>query len=209
MSSWQEREEELESQLNRGALWAITYGDMMSYLMIFFMILYVGAASRSLKMQMNSKSIEEHFGKKGTVASELFSQRGIQKIAKLEIGENKIRIVFQAPVLFDSGSANLKTGSVAGLKKLAQALKELPNNIQIEGHTDNQPLGPHSHFASNWELSAARAFAVLRFLGSAGIASSRLSAIGYGEFRPVAPNTTEAGRAMNRRIEIDILRREK
>lgn len=209
MSSWQEREEELESQLNRGALWAITYGDMMSYLMIFFMILYVGASSRSLKMQMNSKSIEEHFGKKGTVVSELFSRHGIQKIAKLEVGENKIRIVFQAPVLFDSGSANLKTGSASGLKQLAQALKELPNNIQIEGHTDNQPLGPHSHFASNWELSAARAFAVLRFLSSEGIASSRLSAIGYGEFRPVAPNTTEAGRAMNRRIEINILRREK
>ncbi len=209
MSSWQEREEELESQLNRGALWAITYGDMMSYLMIFFMILYVGASSRSLKMQMNSKSIEEHFGKKGTVVSELFSKHGIQKIAKLEVSENKIRIVFQAPVLFDSGSANLKTGSASGLKQLAQALKELPNNIQIEGHTDNQPLGPHSHFASNWELSAARAFAVLRFLSSEGIASSRLSAIGYGEFRPVAPNTTEAGRAMNRRIEINILRREK
>lgn len=209
MSSWQERDEELESQLNRGALWAITYGDMMSYLMIFFMILYVGASSRSLKMQMNSKSIEEHFGKKGTVVSELFSRHGIQKIAKLEVGENKIRIVFQAPVLFDSGSANLKTGSASGLKQLAQALKELPNNIQIEGHTDNQPLGPHSHFASNWELSAARAFAVLRFLSSEGIASSRLSAIGYGEFRPVAPNTTEAGRAMNRRIEINILRREK
>ncbi len=209
MSSWQEREEDLETQLNRGALWAITYGDMMSYLMIFFMILYVGTASRSIKTQMSSKSIEEHFGGKGTVVSELFSRHGIQKIAKLEIGENKIRIVFQAPVLFDSGAADLKRGSASGLRQLAQSLKELPNNIQIEGHTDNQPLGPHSHFASNWELSAARAFAVLRFFESEGIAASRLSAIGYGEFRPVAPNTTEAGRMKNRRIEINIMRREK
>ncbi len=209
MSSWQERDEELESQLNRGALWAITYGDMMSYLMIFFMILYLGTSSRSLKMQMNSKSIEERFGKKGTVVSELFSRNGIQKIAKLEVGENKIRIVFQAPVLFDSGSARLKTGSSGDLKKLAATLKELPNNIQIEGHTDNQPLGPHSGFASNWELSAARAFAVLRFFESQGVSSARLSAIGYGEFRPVAPNNTDAGRAMNRRIEINIMRREK
>ncbi len=209
MCAWHEREEELESQLNRGALWAITYGDMMSYLMIFFMVLYIGASSKSLKTQMNSKSIEEHFTGKGKVIGELFSQHGIQRIAKLEVGENKIRIVFQAPVLFDSGSAHLKKSSSSALNQLAQTFKELPNNIQIEGHTDNEPLGPHSPFASNWELSAARAFAVLRFFEIEGVASSRLSAIGYGEFRPVAPNTTEAGRGMNRRIEINIMRREK
>jgi chemotaxis protein MotB len=208
MSAWRDREEDLEAQLNRGALWAITYGDMMSYLMIFFMVLYVGASSKSLKMQMNSKSIEEHFGKKGTVISELFSQHGIQKFAKLEVNENKIRIVFQAPVLFDSGSAQLKNTAASGLNELARTFQELPNNIQIEGHTDNQPLGPHSHFASNWELSAARAFAVLRFLEVNGVASSRLSATGYGEFRPIAPNTTDASRRMNRRIEINIMRRE-
>ena len=162
-----------------------------------------------MRSQMNSKSIEEHFGGKGTVAEELFSRNGIQKIAKLEITENRIRIVFQAPVLFDSGSAKLKNTSAASLKQLAQTLKELPNNIQIEGHTDNEALGPHSPFVSNWELSAARAFAVLRSLEASGVASSRLSAIGYGEFRPVAPNTTETGRAANRRIEINVMRREK
>src|SRR5438067_756308 len=105
---WEEREEELEAQLSRGSLWAITYGDLMSYMLIFFMILYLGNSSESLKMQMTMKSVEEHFGGQGKVIQELFSRYGVQKIAKLEMSENKIRIVFQAPVLFDPGSSRLR-----------------------------------------------------------------------------------------------------
>jgi chemotaxis protein MotB len=206
--AWDEREEELENQLNRGALWAVTYGDLMSYLMIFFLMLYVAAASRSVGIQMSLKAAEQKFNEDAETVKDLFARYGVQKIARLEVGENKIRIVFLAPVLFDSGSAYMKTDSMPALQNLVQSLSDIPNPVQVEGHTDDRPLGPGSKFDSNWELSAARAFAVLRFLEVNGIPQQRLSAIGYGEFRPAGPNDTPEGRATNRRIEINIMRRE-
>ncbi len=209
MSTWQEREDELEHQLNRGSLWAITYGDLMSYLMLFFLLLFVGTSSRSLTVQLGAKAVEAQYGGGGgKMIQQLFSQYGVQQIAKLDVGENRIRIVFQAPVLFDSGSADLKTGSMAQMTQLAEALGEIPNSIQVEGHTDDRPLGRGSKFNSNWELSAARAFSVMRFLEISGVPPRRLSAIGYGEFRPLGSNDTPEGRTANRRIELNIIRRE-
>lgn len=207
MAVWEEREGDLEAQLNRGALWAVTYGDLMSYLVIFFLILYASVISRSMPLQMGLQGIEEHFGKDTDVVAELFSRYGVQKIAKLEVGEDKIRIVFLNPVLFSIGRAKLKKGSHKHLVKLAKALSELPNPIQIEGHTDNIPLGKHLAFRSNWELSSARAFAVLRFFEESGVPPNRLSAIGYGEHRPQQTNDTSEGRGANRRIEVNIMRR--
>ena len=207
-SYWEERENDLESELNKSALWAITYGDLMSYLMIFFLLLYVASASRSVAVQVSVQAAEQRFSGDAQTIQNLFSRHGAQKIARLEIGENKIRIMFLAPVLFDSGSAYLKSDAFTLLQEIVLALAELPNQIQVEGHTDNRPLGPGSKQASNWELSAARAFAVLRFLEINGIPQQRLSAIGYGEFRPLQSNDTPEGRAANRRIEINILRRE-
>ncbi len=207
-NDWDEREEELENQLNRGALWAITYGDLMSYLMIFFLLLYVATATRSMGIQISVKAAEQRFSNDTQTIQHMFTRYGTQKIARLEIGENKVRIVFMAPVLFDSGGAYLKGDSLPILREIIQSLKDLPNAIQIEGHTDDRPLGTGAKFASNWELSAARAFAVLRFLETNGIAQQRLSAIGYGEFRPVQKNDTPEGRTANRRIEINIIRRE-
>ncbi|MBI4059979.1 MAG: OmpA family protein [Elusimicrobia bacterium] len=207
-AGWDEREEDLENQLNRGALWAITYGDLMSYLMIFFLLLYVATATRSVGMQMSMKAAEQRFSSDAKTIEQMFTRYGTQKIARLEIGENKIRIVFLAPVLFDPGAAFLKSDSLPILQEIIQTLNELPNAIQVEGHTDDRPLGKSSKFDSNWELSAARAFAVLRFLEINGVAQQRLSAIGYGEFRPQQTNETAEGRAANRRIEINILRRE-
>jgi chemotaxis protein MotB len=207
MAIWVERDEDFEGMLNRGALWAVTYGDLMSYLMIFFLLLYSMVATKNVDIQMGMKSVEQQFGKESKAVSELLSQHGIQQIARLEVRENKLRIVFNAPILFNSGSADLRTDCIPYLSKLAQALAELPNPIQIEGHTDNKPVAGKK-FLSNWELSSARAFAVLRAFEINGLPSTRLSAIGYGEYRPIKPNDTEEGRTANRRIEINIMRME-
>ncbi len=203
-----EREDELENELNRGALWAVTYGDMMSYLMIFFMILFAFYSSKNITSQFTMKGVEETFGKDTQIASTLFAKNGIQQIAQVEISANKISINFSDPILFAAGSDVLKTSSYPHLRRLSSVFKDLPNPIQIEGHTDNRPLGRTVRFRSNWELSSARAFSVLQFFIKEGVAPEKLSAVGYGEFKPVKSNDTPEGRAANRRIEINIIRHE-
>ncbi len=129
------------------------------------------------------------------------------KQVSLKMMEKGLVINFVADVLFDSGKAKIKKDAYSTLDKVASVLREdVPNlNVGIEGHTDNQPI-KYSGWKSNWELSSARALSVLHYLAdNAGVAPERLSAIGYGEFRPVAPNDTKLGMQANRRVEIVIL----
>ncbi len=126
--------------------------------------------------------------------------------------QGKLTVNILDRVLFDSGEAELKSDGAAVLRKVAEILAQHPNlRIHVIGHTDNVPIraGARSRFASNWELSTARATAAVRFLcETAGVDPQRLGALGYGEFRPVADNATPEGRARNRRIEITILSEE-
>jgi chemotaxis protein MotB len=107
--------------------------------------------------------------------------------------------------MFDSGDAVVKTDGENVLRKIAAILAEHPDlKIHVIGHTDNVPI--RTRFASNWELSTARALAAVHFLTEkAGVAPSRVGAVGYGEFRPIADNSTPEGRAKNRRIAVTIL----
>ena len=115
-------------------------------------------------------------------------------------------------VLFDSGEATLKPEGEAVLERVAGVLSQFPNRqVHVIGHTDNVPIraGARARFASNWELSAARAIAAVRFLTEqAGVDARRLGAVGYGEFRPAADNATPEGRARNRRIALVVLSEE-
>jgi chemotaxis protein MotB len=106
---------------------------------------------------------------------------------------------------FDSGSAELRPGSETAVQRIADALRAQPNNIRIEGHTDNVPI--HTpQFKSNWELSTARATEMIRvFLTVYNLPATRLSAAGYAEFHPTAGNDTPEGRAQNRRVDIVVL----
>jgi chemotaxis protein MotB len=108
-------------------------------------------------------------------------------------------------ILFDSGEAELKAEGQRILEKIAGVLAQHTNRqVHIIGHTDDVPI--HRKFASNWELSTARATAAVRFLQErAGVDPRLLGALGYGEFHPIAPNITAEGRAKNRRIEVVIL----
>ena len=108
-------------------------------------------------------------------------------------------------VLFDSGKAELRPGASRVLDKVAQVLKQTPDQpIGVEGHTDDQPI-KRSGWADNTALSVARANAVVNHLVERGIDRSRLTAVGYGEERPIASNETVSGRQKNRRVEIVIL----
>ena len=131
-------------------------------------------------------------------------QAGRIQISELQ---GKMTVRLAEKVLFPSGSATLNREGKGTLGKVADAFKDLKDRIvRVEGHTDDVPIRSAA-FPSNWELSAARAIAVVRFLQSAGVDPSRLAAAGYGEFQPIAPNDTADGRAQNRRIEISLAAR--
>ncbi len=168
-------------------------------------VFQTGRRSDIERIQSLEKELEEL-----RQARQLLEDRLSQEIkdaqVRLSMQEKGLVITFVAEVLFDSGKANLKKEILPTLDKVATILKEeVPeNNIGIEGHTDNEPI-KYSGWKSNWELSAHRALSVLHYLESRGISSTRLSATGYGEFRPVASNATPEGRQLNRRVEIVIL----
>jgi len=129
------------------------------------------------------------------------------KQVKLEMMEKGLVITVVGDVLFDSGKGKVRSQSYSILNKVATVLKDnVPElNVGIEGHTDNIPI-KHSGWKSNWELSTARALSVLHYLvEEKDISPERVSAIGYGEFRPVASNDIKDGRQLNRRVEIVIL----
>jgi chemotaxis protein MotB len=108
---------------------------------------------------------------------------------------------------FDSGSAAIKPGAEDAFSRVAAILREHPFPIRVEGHTDNVPIHT-AQFASNWELSTARATELVKALiDDHDIAAGRLSAAGYAEFHPVASNDSAKGRQLNRRVDVVILRR--
>jgi chemotaxis protein MotB len=129
-------------------------------------------------------------------------KRGEITISELE-GRLTVNMVDR--ILFASGSADIKQEGLAVLQRVADIVNDIKDkDIQVEGHTDNVKISERLQvkFASNWELSAARAATVVRFLRDAGIPGERLSAVGFGPFKPVASNKAVEGRAQNRRIQI-------
>ena len=151
----------------------------------------------------------------GQYRSEFFG-----KLNKLLAGRKDIqvvgdRFVFQAEVLFPSGSDQMNPEGLAAMEGLAGALTELEGTIpkeinwvmRVDGHTDVRPIKNSPNFPSNWELSSARAIAVVKFLISRGVSPDRLAAAGFGEFQPLDAATTEEAYAKNRRIELKLTER--
>jgi len=229
MSVYRFRKEELESQLNKNAIWAIVYGDLMSYLMILFLLML----SFTLHKQTNIKEVDKIdrslmqvqrvFG--GEVDPEIEARAEKidkeqilarllkQKVEGGELGtevsiietEQAVSVKVGEGVLFDSGKAQLKEGAIPVLEGIAKTMVDVDNQIRVEGHTDSLPI-KRGEYKSNWELSMARAYAVIKQLQGFGVDPRRISGVGYGEYRPVAPNNTREGRAKNRRIEISLVR---
>lgn len=127
----------------------------------------------------------------------------LEEAIKVKVTESGIAIKVADPIGFDIGSADIKPELLSPLNEIAGIIGQVSGSqIRVEGHTDDVPIHTRE-FPSNWELSAARALNVVKFLAEKGnINPARLSAIGYGEYRPLVPNTSEANRMQNRRIEI-------
>jgi chemotaxis protein MotB len=124
---------------------------------------------------------------------------------KVEIRENRMIIALGDKILFDPGKTDLKPEGKDALTQVAAVLKDLQNrNFQVAGHTDNVPI-KSKKFRSNWDLSTARAVEVVNYMITAGLDPKRLSAAGYADMSPVAPNDTPDNMAKNRRIEITLV----
>lgn len=147
------------------------------------------------QLQEVEKAISEHAGETGVeaVIGFRYEERGL------------VVSIVSDQVLFEPGSATLRPEGRRVLDGLAGALLALPNPVAIEGHTDSVPIS-NARFPSNWELSTARATSVLQyFVGHYDFPPTRLTASGYGEYRPVADNATPQGRGQNRRVDIAVL----
>jgi chemotaxis protein MotB len=168
------------------------------------------------EMEKQLEEKEDALRKKDEVIDEMASTRKniedslkdqiASKQVRLETLEGKLKITFVDKILFNSGSAQINQAGQQSLLSLASILSQEPDQrIVVEGHTDDVGVGKslQSIYPTNWELSTARATAVVRFLqDKAKIKPERLSAVGYSYYKPIAENDTEDGRAQNRRIEI-------
>lgn len=217
------RQHEQEADIER--IWTIVYSDMITNLMLFFLMLYglsrmTGDARKDIMQSMENKfrgksAVEARAQKvlknvkeeeAAAKVSSMMERQGLDKYTSVEINEKQIKITLTVPVLFGSGDASLTPQAKEALGAVAKVLVAVPNTVVIEGHTDNLPMSGGA-YPSNWELSVARAYSVIEFFTKdKGIAPQRFVAAGYGEYRPMALNDTPEGRAANRRIEILMLR---
>jgi chemotaxis protein MotB len=123
---------------------------------------------------------------------------------QMSMGPRGLTISFTQAALFPSGEDVIAKDTYPSVQKIADAMKQIPNPVRMEGHTDAVPIH-NSRFKSNWELSAARSIALLELFTSFGVSRDRLSIAGYADTAPVEGNETEAGRARNRRVDVIIL----
>jgi chemotaxis protein MotB len=205
------RKEEEQEDTHR---WLISYADFITLMFTFFAALYALSTMDMAKIERFSGSLKQAF----KVIDEpipLYEDRNkavVEDIKKLitDVSGMSVKsdlrgvvVTFSDAVLFASGSAELKQEVSDMLEKLSKVLNTAPGRITIEGHTDNVPISS-GKYTSNWELSTARAGSVLHFFIAKGLDPNRFSIAGYAEYRALASNETEEGKAKNRRVELVI-----
>jgi chemotaxis protein MotB len=214
-------------------IWLTTYSDLVTLLLCFFVLLYSFSEIDLKRFQAIIRSFQGHLRvsqeqyidqdttNDGLLGSsdephslesifdrlkKYIGDNNLENAIMLAIEERGILIRFNDYVLFDSGSAKIKTDSISVLKDIGEILGNSNRFIRVEGHTDNVPINTF-RFPSNWELSTARAVNVVKFfIEITGIRPDRLSAAGYGEHHPIADNNNELGRQRNRRVDVVVLR---
>ncbi len=217
--------------------WMVTYGDLMSLLLTFFVLIVSFSSIQDTEFQKAMGSLKAHLGvlkfKPSPMqpsALKIHSLRGFKMTkkgnndfeellnhvkknelgdsVKIEVNENGVMIRFMDGILFQSGRADLKQSVYPLLANVGEFAGDWPSRIRVEGHTDNVPINT-PEFPSNWELSALRAIRVIHFFEKvSGIDPMKLYYRGYGENKPLVPNTTSENRAKNRRVEIYLERGE-
>jgi len=164
--------------------------------------LSLNLAKREQELASRSQEVDRLRGTYEGLVSDLESEVAAGQIAIQQLRDG-LRLDLKEDVLFASGSSDVNAHGKAVLGKVAERVKSVPHRIEVGGHTDDVPIRS-ARFASNWELASARATGVVRILAQQGVEATRLSAVSFAEFAPVADNKTPEGRARNRRIEITL-----
>jgi len=176
--------------------WMTTYSDLMTQILIFFVMLFaLAAALNELQLIELKRHLEKYV-----------VENNLEDAVGLQINEKGLVISLMEKYMFDSGKAEIYPEAEVILEEIVKECITVPNNMNIEGHTDNVPI--HTpEFPSNWELSAARATNVTRYLiEKLDFPPKRLASGGYGEYQPVASNDTPDGRTKNRRVDVIVRR---
>jgi chemotaxis protein MotB len=205
----------------------ITYADLITLLLGLFIILYAmsnidvnkykgvvnalgsifGSETAGNPISTTNTIIPKPSDKLAEDLYRLVEQYNYGNSIRLEQNERGVTIHILDDVLFPPGRATLNEASKTVLSRLADVIKTLPNDIRIEGHTDNVPINT-LQYPSNWHLSVDRALSTGYYLiQEEGISADKVSVVGYAEYRPIASNDTPQTRALNRRVDIVILKK--
>lgn len=208
--------------------WLLTYSDLITLLLGLFVILYAmskidtkkynqwvaafggvfGSSQVEMKQGIGDKGLVDGMNEQIQVRQmlkEALELNGKNNSITISIDERGVTIHIQEELLFPSGQAELKTSSLKTMDSLAQVIKRLPNDIRIEGHTDNIPIKT-ARFPTNWHLSVTRAMSTGYYMiEQHSVNPDKVSVVGYGDLRPLGSNDTEQGRSLNRRVDIVIL----
>ncbi|MDY6845256.1 MAG: flagellar motor protein MotB [Thermodesulfobacteriota bacterium] len=227
------RTEEIEQENQER--WLLTYADLITLLLAFFIVLYTMSQSDAKRFEAVSTELRAIFSggqgilpdhgngllgdikiSKGPIVDpeleaiqgeikQYASEKGMSEDLTAEVNELGLIIRLKGTSLFQEGETNLTLRSKDMLDHIARKILPLPNQVRVEGHTDNKPIY-NDRFHSNWELSVSRATEVVRyFVNTHGFPPLRVSAMGYGEHRPLVPNDSDENRGKNRRVEIVLL----
>lgn len=203
----------------------ITYADLITLLLGLFIILYASSVMDADKYKGIAAAFGSFLGNESVVPtqpeskvvngpkdnlseqlSKLITESDYSRAIQLEETERGIIVHILDDVLFPPGEATLNEASKNVLKELATGLKSIPNDIRIEGHTDNTPINT-VRYPSNWHLSVDRALSTAYYLiNDEGLDPDKTSIVGYGEYRPRDANNTPEARAKNRRVDLVILK---
>ena len=205
----------------------ITYADLITLLLGLFILLYTasnldvqkyekmvnaignvfGGPTQTIKVIPDSEvPIAAPLGNLKSEINSLIEQNNYTSSIKLEENSRGVTIHILEDIVFPSGSSELKKSSKIVLSQLSAIIKKLPNDIRIEGHTDNVPIST-SQFPSNWHLSVSRALSTAYYLMTEeGLDPEKLSIVGYSEYKPLESNESSSGRATNRRVDIIIIK---
>ncbi len=230
MSKRHENEEPEEDDAPSAPGWMTTYGDMMTLLMTFFILIMSFATIEIDKFKAAMGSLKGAFGVLGDSDEvhtdyswfspfhvsqirqnvfdeveelrEMIAEEQLQEMVEIVATDNEVMIRIRDKVLFDLGSANLRPEFLPVLRKLITSIEGYSKEIKVAGHTDDLPIRT-PEFPSNWELSMERALSVVRYcVNVLKLDPAKFSAAGYSEYHPIVPNTSPENRARNRRVEI-------